>query len=201
MTEQKTSAKRTKNAAQRTGFGAIRFLRSCGRRLSLEWSGSTATLLTSISSTSKQSWPTWKMLSPGSNRKTESPRRENRRVIGVGTLSATKVSTRSKQWELVLEIRQKLTEYHSAILQYSQIALLRQPTGRQRRAMFDIIRSASRNDSLGQFRSLDLGGVGGPRAYGRQHSHDLILLESQEEENDALSRLLVQPLLTMFHFF
>ncbi|KAI1082206.1 hypothetical protein F5B20DRAFT_587883 [Whalleya microplaca] len=106
-----------------------------------------------------------------------------------------------KQWELVLKIRQTLHEYHHAILQYAQISSLRQPTESQRKDMFDIIGSASANDRLGRFRSFDLSGDDGPRVYERVYAHDLVLLDAKEEENDALSRFLVRPLLEIFHLF
>ncbi|KAK7966977.1 uncharacterized protein PG986_001254 [Apiospora aurea] len=105
----------------------------------------------------------------------------------------------SRQWEVALEIRERLGEYYSALLQYSQMASLAPPTEEQRKEMSKIIGSSSLNDRLGAFQSLDLAGVEGPAAYARENAHDLVLLDGKEEENDFLSTWLVEPFFRAVH--
>ncbi|KAK8136668.1 hypothetical protein PG984_004608 [Apiospora sp. TS-2023a] len=105
----------------------------------------------------------------------------------------------SRQWEVVLEIREKLGEYHSALLQYSEMAGLAGPTKEQRKEMFKIVGSSSLNDRLGAFQYVDLAGVEGPAAYGDENADDLVLLDGKEEENDILSTWLVEPFFRVVH--
>ncbi|KAK8046432.1 hypothetical protein PG996_014496 [Apiospora saccharicola] len=120
----------------------------------------------------------------------------------------------SRQWEVVLEIREKLGEYHqnanqkfadhrratdSALLQYSEMTGLAVPTEEQRKEMFKIVGSSSLNERLGAFQSVDLAGVEGPAAYGSENTDDLMLLDGKEEENDILSTWLVEPFFRAVH--
>ncbi|KAK8031179.1 hypothetical protein PG990_000913 [Apiospora arundinis] len=105
----------------------------------------------------------------------------------------------SRQWEVALEIRERLGEYYSALLQYSQMTSLAPPTEEQRKEAFEIIGSSSLNDRLGAFQSLDLAGIEGPAAYDDENAHDLVLLDGKEEENDILSTWLVEPFFRAVH--
>ncbi|KAK8012343.1 hypothetical protein PG991_009718 [Apiospora marii] len=98
----------------------------------------------------------------------------------------------SRQWEVALEIRERLGGY-------SQMAGLAPPTEEQRKEMFKIVGSSSLNDRLGAFQSLDLAGAEGPAAYGSENAHDLVLLDGKEEENDILSTWLVEPFFRVVH--
>ncbi|KAK8034782.1 hypothetical protein PG993_009777 [Apiospora rasikravindrae] len=114
-------------------------------------------------------------------------------------LSESELNGGSRQWEVALEIRERLGEYYSTLLQYSQMANLAPPTEEQRKEMFKIVGSSSLNDRLGAFQSLDLAGVEGPAAYARENAHDLVLLDGREEENDLLSTWLVEPFFRAVH--
>ncbi|KAK8100581.1 hypothetical protein PG999_010955 [Apiospora kogelbergensis] len=105
----------------------------------------------------------------------------------------------SRQWEVALEIREKLGEYYSALSQYSRVTALATPTEKQRKEMFKIVGSSSLNERLGAFQSLDLAGIEGPAAYDGENAHDLVLLDGEEEENDFLSTWLVEPLFRAVH--
>ncbi|KAI0123814.1 hypothetical protein BJ170DRAFT_599014 [Xylariales sp. AK1849] len=105
-------------------------------------------------------------------------------------LSRPELNKGSKQWATVLAMRQKLDEY---------LAKLSKPTEQQRKTMCRIIGSSSLNDRLGRFQSLDLAGIDGPMLYGSTSAADLILLDTLEEEGDAITRWIVHPLLDLFH--
>ncbi|KAI1862553.1 hypothetical protein JX265_009267 [Neoarthrinium moseri] len=106
----------------------------------------------------------------------------------------------SKQWQIALDIRERLEQYHSALLQYSEVLKLPSPTENQRRNVFGILGSSSlTNDGLGKFQSLDLAGINGPEVYQKRWSKDLVLLDAMEEDNDALSRWIVHPFFEFFH--
>ncbi|KAK9783475.1 hypothetical protein AB5N19_04365 [Seiridium cardinale] len=104
-------------------------------------------------------------------------------------LNSDKLNQGSKQWKVIIEMREKLTEYHSAILQYTQMARLRAPTESQRNEVFKILGSSTMtNGCLGHFQSLDLGGLDGPGVYQKRLIDDLVLLDALEEDNDFLAR-------------
>ncbi|KAI1847839.1 hypothetical protein JX266_006334 [Neoarthrinium moseri] len=106
----------------------------------------------------------------------------------------------SKQWQIALDIRERLAEYHSALLQYSEILKLPSPTENQRRTAFTVLGSSSlTNGGLGKFQSLDLAGIDGPEVYQKRWSNDLVLLDAMEEDNDTLARWIVHPLFHVFH--
>ncbi|ORY69692.1 uncharacterized protein BCR38DRAFT_520613 [Pseudomassariella vexata] len=116
-------------------------------------------------------------------------------------LSEPELNRGSGQWESFLEIRKKLGEYYSAVLQYQQINSLRQPSDEQREDVFNILGDSTLNDSFGHFQSLDLAGIDGPMVYGSQHGKDLVLLDAREDDNDALFRYIVRPMFWFVHYF
>ncbi|EMR67789.1 hypothetical protein UCREL1_5208 [Eutypa lata UCREL1] len=116
-------------------------------------------------------------------------------------LSSDVLNQDRKQWKLVLEIREKLAEYHSTILQYSQIASLGQPSDHQRCAISELLSASKTGEALGHFQSMDLAGGKGPRIYQSKYLTDLLLLDARDEENDTISRLIIQPLLGLRRIF
>lgn len=48
---------------------------------------------------------------------------------------------------------------------------------------------------------MDLAGGKGPRIYQSKYLTDLLLLDARDEENDTISRLIIQPLLGLRRIF
>lgn len=68
--------------------------------------------------------------------------------------------------------------------------------------MCEILTSNSLDDGLGKFQSEDLqADENEPVVYSSSFADDLILLDSAETENDCLVRWVVDPLITLIHFF
>ncbi|KAK6079992.1 hypothetical protein SCUP234_05348 [Seiridium cupressi] len=105
-------------------------------------------------------------------------------------LKSDKLNQGSKQWKIIIDIREKLTEYPR----------LRAPTESQRNEVFKSLGSSTMtNGCLGNFQSLDLGGLDGPGVYQKRLIDDLVLLDALEEDNDFLARWIVYPIFTLVH--
>ncbi|KAI1458917.1 hypothetical protein F4805DRAFT_106702 [Annulohypoxylon moriforme] len=104
-----------------------------------------------------------------------------------------------KQWQLALQIREKLREYYSAIQQYQNIGALPRPSNRRR----EIVHSYTLSSALGgdcDFLGRDLSNVF-PHAsvYSSQHRSDILFLGDEPGDDDLLARFLVGPALEIFH--
>jgi hypothetical protein len=127
-----------------------------------------------------------------------------------------------EQWTVAVEIRAKLQEYckfssfqssfhgartkitmtnlllDSAILQYSQIASLSQPSDSERSLLHDWIGSSALGGACG-FLGRDLGGFEQSSVYETIYQKDLVILSDNHGENDLFTRFISGPLLVLFH--
>ncbi|KAI0884242.1 uncharacterized protein GGS22DRAFT_194807 [Annulohypoxylon maeteangense] len=104
-----------------------------------------------------------------------------------------------KQWQLALQIREKLREYYSAIQQYQNVRALPQPSNRRR----EIVHSYTLSSTLGgdcDFLGRDLSNVFPyPSVYSNQHRNDMVFLGDEPGNDDFLARFIVGPALKAFH--
>ncbi|OTA94639.1 hypothetical protein M434DRAFT_383139 [Hypoxylon sp. CO27-5] len=105
-----------------------------------------------------------------------------------------------RQWQLALQIRGKLREYYSAIQQYQSIRALPRPSNRRREIVSSYNISAALGGDCG-FLGRDLSDVPPyPSIFSSQDSSDLLFLGDEPGDEDFLTRFLVGPALTMFHY-
>ena len=88
----------------------------------------------------------------------------------------------------------------SAVLRYLQIASLVQPKDSERDIVRSWINSPGLNGGDWEFAGRDLAAI--PRAvYEAIHGEDLMMLHATQGENDALTRFISGPVLSIFHSF
>ncbi|KAI1390718.1 uncharacterized protein F4822DRAFT_394279 [Hypoxylon trugodes] len=106
-----------------------------------------------------------------------------------------------RQWQLALQIREKLREYYSAIQQYQNVAALPQPTNRQRSVVYSYTLSASLGGDC-DFLGRDLSDVAPyPSVLSGQDSDKLLFLGSGQSNDDSIARFLVGPALQVFDHY
>ncbi|OTA67176.1 hypothetical protein K449DRAFT_430367 [Hypoxylon sp. EC38] len=106
----------------------------------------------------------------------------------------------SRQWQLALQIREKLREYYSAIQQYQSMEILPRPSDRRRGIISSYNISAALGGDCG-FLGRDLSDVPPyPSIFSSRDSRDLLFLGDEPGDEDFLARFLVGPALTMFHY-
>lgn len=88
----------------------------------------------------------------------------------------------------------------AAILQYTQVASLARPRDEERDILHTWIASSALGGGCG-FLGRDLGGFTQPSVYAEVYKRDLIMLNANHGENDAFTKFLLGPLLTVFHWF
>ncbi|KAI0834736.1 hypothetical protein F5Y06DRAFT_306613 [Hypoxylon sp. FL0890] len=104
-----------------------------------------------------------------------------------------------RQWQLALQIREKLREYYSAVQQYQNVGALARPSDRRR----EIVHSYTLSATLGgdcDFLGRDLSDVPPyPSIFASQNRDDLLFLGDEPGDDDLLARFLVGPVLKVFH--
>ncbi|KAK7999403.1 hypothetical protein PG990_012003 [Apiospora arundinis] len=109
--------------------------------------------------------------------------------------------TGGEQWKLVLRVRAKLREYYTAMQQYQSMISSKRPSCQQRQEVHSYINSVSLGGFC-EFLGRDLGEIESTTSvYDRIHQHDLLFLREDTMEDDFLSRLMVGPVLRLFHQF
>ncbi|KAI1375119.1 hypothetical protein F4677DRAFT_446623 [Hypoxylon crocopeplum] len=106
-----------------------------------------------------------------------------------------------KQWKLALQIREKLREYYSAIQQYQNVAKSPRPTNRRHGIAYSYTLSASLGGDC-DFLGRDLSDVAPYPSVLSDHNSDELLFLGDELGNDhLLARILIGPVLSVFHRF
>lgn len=88
----------------------------------------------------------------------------------------------------------------SALLQYTQVVSLARPKDIERDILHTWIGSSALGGGCG-FLGRDLGGFTQPSVYEEVYKSDLVKLTANHGEDDLLTKFLLGPLLTVFHWF
>ncbi|KAK6829745.1 hypothetical protein PG987_010329 [Apiospora arundinis] len=109
--------------------------------------------------------------------------------------------TGGEQWDLVLRVRAKLREYYTAMQQYQSMISSKRPSLQRQTQLQDYIKYESLGGFCG-FLGRDLGEFEAiTPVYDRINQHDLVFLREDTMEDDFLSKLMIGPVLKLFHRF